>query len=449
MGCPFGSRSVGSTEPPSLSLPAPPRGRAGPRSRQRCSRNPRASRSMSRKPSHRRPRSADRPRSVSRRSCARGSEPPASWHDSCSALRQSSAAPLSSRRFGWRAVEAKRRPSPGSRSSSGAGSSSRSLPIGGGDVRHDFSHGRLRDVAYESIGLPRRRLLHRRVADALRSATAPGDEAARWSLIAHHEALAGRSSEAAVAHRLAGEHARAVFANREAREHFEAAIALGDPNVVGLHESLADVLTLLGDYAGAIAHFEVAAALAEPDRRPAIEHHLGLVHARRGDWARAAGYLDGALESVGDDAPATRSALLADRSAIAHRAGDATSAGDLASQALDLGAAAGDLRCVARAEDLLGILARGSGDLLAARQHLERSATRPPRAPIPDRRSPRSTAWPSSTPTWASGTVRSSSPGRLSFSASDKEIATARRLWRTISPISSGPRAVRTRRWST
>jgi DNA-binding SARP family transcriptional activator/Tfp pilus assembly protein PilF len=246
-------------------------------------------------------------------------------------------------------------------------------PSGRGDLRYDFSHGRLRDVAYETIGLARRRLLHRRVAEALRSVGIAGDDAAHWPLIAYHEDLAGRTAEAATAHRLAGEHARAVFANREAREHLEAALALGDPGVVELHESLADVLTLLGDYAAAIAHFEVAAALAGPDRRAAIDHRLGLVHARRGDWSRADDYLAGALAAVPGNEAEVRSALLADRSAIAHRSGDRSAAGDLAGQALGLAKAANDLPGVARAEDLLGILARGQGDLTAARAHLERS----------------------------------------------------------------------------
>ena len=246
-------------------------------------------------------------------------------------------------------------------------------PVGGGDVRHDFSHGRLRDVAYESIGLARRRLLHRRVADAIRAGGVEGDDPARWSLIAHHEGIAGRSAEAAVAHRMAGEHARAVFANREAREHFEAALALGDVRVVELHESLAEVLTLLGDYAGAIAHFEVAAALAGADRRASMDHRLGLVHARRGDWGRAAGYLDGALASVPEGEAETRSLVLTDRSAIAHRAGDPAAAQRLADEALTLASAVNDLAGMARAEDLLGILARGAGNLDAARKHLERS----------------------------------------------------------------------------
>ena len=246
-------------------------------------------------------------------------------------------------------------------------------PNGGEDVRYDFSHGGLRDVAYESIGLARRRLLHRRVAEALRSGGVGGDVGARWSLIAYHEGLAGRSPEAAVAHRLAGEHARAMFANHEAREHLEAALALGDSNVAELHESLAEVLTLLGDYAGAIAHFEVAAVLAGPDRDAAIDHRLGLVHARRGEWSRADDYLVGALASVPEEDAEVRSALLADRSAIAHRAGDSLTARDLARDALLLAGAAGDLPGIARAEDLLGILARGEGDLAGARAHLERS----------------------------------------------------------------------------
>lgn len=257
-----------------------------------------------------------------------------------------------------------------------------SVPVGGGDVQHDFSHGRLRDVAYESISLARRRLLHRRVADALRAGGVDGADPARWSLIAHHEGVAGRSTESAAAHHLAGDHARTVFANRVAREHFEAALALGDTRVVDLHESLGEVLTLLGDYAGAIAHFEVAAALSGLERHASIDHRLGLVHARRGDWSRAADYLDGALAAVPDAAEA-RSALLADRSAIAHRVGDMAEAWRLAEQAHQLASAVHDLAGLARAEDLLGILARGAGNLDTAREHLERSCEAAAASPDP------------------------------------------------------------------
>jgi tetratricopeptide (TPR) repeat protein len=66
--------------------------------------------------------------------------------------------------------------------------------------------------------------------------------------------------------------------------------------------------------------------------------------------------------------------VLADRSAIAHGAGNSTAARDMARQALGLAITADDLHGVARAEDLLGIIARSDGDLAAALAHLERSS---------------------------------------------------------------------------
>jgi DNA-binding SARP family transcriptional activator len=243
----------------------------------------------------------------------------------------------------------------------------------GGEVRYDFTHGRLRDVAYELLGLARRRLLHRRVAEALEGQARAGrDGSGRWPLIAYHERMAGRSAEAAEAHRRAGELARAVFANREAREHLEAALALGHPATIDLHEALGDVLTMLGDYAGAIAQLESAAALAGPDRVATIEHRLARVHARRGDWARADSHAVAALAASPANG-ASRSAILADRSAIADRSGDSAAADRLSREALALAEAADDPPGIARSLDIIGILDRRRGDLDSASAHLERA----------------------------------------------------------------------------
>src|SRR4029079_6772087 len=125
----------------------------------------------------------------------------------------------------------------------------------------------------------------------------------------------------------------------------------------------------------AIAHFEVAAALAAPERHAVIDHRLGLVHARRGAGDRAAAHRDVAFAPVPDVEAGTRSALLADRSAIAHRAGDRAAARRHADEALRLATAVADASGVARAEDLLVILVRGAGDLSTALEHLERART--------------------------------------------------------------------------
>jgi len=245
----------------------------------------------------------------------------------------------------------------------------------GGDVRYDFTHGRLRDVAYERLSLARRRLLHARVAEAVRaSGTALGSDVDRWALIARHETDAGRSTEAAEAHRRAGHLARSVFANAEAREHLEAALALGSGAEVELHEALGEVLTLLGDYDGAIGHLEAAEALAGPADEASLEHRIGIVLARRGDWARAELRLVAALELMArGDRPGLRSRIPVERGVIACRVGDTAGAGALADAALALAGEAEDPIAVARAEDLLGIVARSRGDLEAARDHLGRA----------------------------------------------------------------------------
>jgi DNA-binding SARP family transcriptional activator/tetratricopeptide (TPR) repeat protein len=248
----------------------------------------------------------------------------------------------------------------------------------GPEVRLDFTHGRLRDVAYADLGLVRRRVLHRRVADALRSRAAGADgDRSRWSRIAHHETEAGRFPEAADAHLRAASAARAVFANAEARRHLDAALALG-PSSAETHESLGEVLVLLGDYGRAIGHLEAAAAIAGPQRQWRIERQLALVHVRLGDWDRATSHADAALDGAPDD-PVVQSALLADRSAIARQVGDDRSAAAYAERALATAEAASDAVGIARASQVLAVLARARGDLDAAGALLERGlATAPP-----------------------------------------------------------------------
>lgn len=245
----------------------------------------------------------------------------------------------------------------------------------GDDVHYDFTHGLLRDVAYDRLSLARRRLLHARVAAAVRAAwMAPGSEVDRWSLIAFHETGAGRSVQAAEAHRRAGLLARSVFANAEARGHLETALALGYEPIADLHEGLGEVLTLLGDYDGAIAHLQAAQALSDLADQASLEHRIGIILARRGDWARAELRLGAALAMMDpDERPGLRSRILVERGVIACRIGDHSLAEALGDAALLLAGEAADPSAVARAENLLGIVARSRGDLTAARGHLERA----------------------------------------------------------------------------
>jgi DNA-binding SARP family transcriptional activator len=244
----------------------------------------------------------------------------------------------------------------------------------GSSVRYDFAHGRMRDVAYEITSLARRRLLHRRTADALRlDGSAPGrDDLARFALIAGHEREAGRPAEAAEAFRQAADRAEAVFANREAIDQLESAIALGYPDGAGAHARIGELRSRLGEYPAAIAALETAAALAQPSDVPAIEIGLARVHRRRGDLVAAASHLGSALASS-DLTDALRARALVERSVVALRAGALGIAGGAGSEAREVAARVGDPHLAGLAERLVGLVAQARGDLSSAREALGRS----------------------------------------------------------------------------
>ena len=256
-----------------------------------------------------------------------------------------------------------------------------------GDV-YDFGHGLVRDLVYEQTSLARRRLLHRRVGEAL-AAGARGrrPQEPPAASIARHLELGGAAAEAAGYHRLAGDQARAVFANREALDHYRAAVALGHPDAAGLHAAIGDLETLLGNYDAALAAYTAAAGAATDDERWVIEQRLGAVCARRGDWDAAERHLTAALAALGSGGPEGRRAgLAADRSLAAHRQGRNDAAQQLANDALDLAGESGDPDALARAHGMLGMLSAARGDHDTARRHLEQSLTLAEALPDPSAR---------------------------------------------------------------
>jgi DNA-binding SARP family transcriptional activator len=240
------------------------------------------------------------------------------------------------------------------------------LPV----VAYDFSHERIRALVYEETSLARRRLLHRRVAEALAGRAHGRSPAAS---VARHFQLAGQDADAAGSFKAAGDHARTLYANREALAHYRTALALGHPDAAGLHEAIGDLETLAGAYDGALASYEAAAARCPPASVPALEHKLGGVHDRLGDRQAAASHYQAALAGLRDDAGKAR--LCADWSLSAHRRGDRGQAIELADRALTLAEAAGDAKALAQAHNILGVLAGNLGDHEGALAHLERSLT--------------------------------------------------------------------------
>ncbi|HEU5440488.1 MAG TPA: AAA family ATPase [Ktedonobacterales bacterium] len=258
-----------------------------------------------------------------------------------------------------------------------------------GEPLYDFAHEKLRALVYAETSLARRRLLHRRAAEALaRGAAARRDEGALAGQIAQHYLLAGNEAAAAEAYRTAGEYARRVYANAEALEQFQRALALGHPDGAALHEAIGDLRTLAGAYAEALRSYETAAALVAGGAMARIEQKLGNVYARRGEWAASESHYEAALEALeaqasaavgtrrGGEPDGTASAqaeLLVDWALTAHHGVKTPEARRLAQRALGLAEASGDARALARVHNLLGMLASARGEHAEAQRHLERS----------------------------------------------------------------------------
>ena len=243
------------------------------------------------------------------------------------------------------------------------------------DASYDFSHEKLRELVYEQTSRARRRLLHRRVAEAFlrRTRTRP-DPGVFASQIANHFHLAGEFARSAEFYRLAGDYARSLFANAEAVAHYKSALAAGYPEACGLYEALGDLYTLLGEYLSAINHYEEARNLCSSASAPRVEHKLGEVYARQGEWIAAEKHFQSALEGFGNqNDPIEKTSLFVSWSRVALQRGQTQQANDLARQALQAAESSRNRHALARAHNISGMLARTQEDLEAASYHLQRS----------------------------------------------------------------------------
>ncbi|HUG14320.1 MAG TPA: AAA family ATPase, partial [Thermomicrobiales bacterium] len=246
-----------------------------------------------------------------------------------------------------------------------------------GEPLYAFSHEKLREMVYADTLLARRRLVHRRIADALRASVPGGASAQVAPQAAVHYRLAGADAEAAEQYRIAGDAARDLHASDDALAQYRLALALGHPDAAGLHAAIGEQSTLLGRYDAAFDSYEAAAALSDAARLGEIEWKLGALNQRLGRWERAERHFEAATtalaatEDGGRDGDLSR--VYADWSLAAHRRGDLPQARQHARRSLDLAQHAGDARALAQAHNLLGILARASGDLPEARAAFEES----------------------------------------------------------------------------
>jgi predicted ATPase len=149
---------------------------------------------------------------------------------------------------------------------------------------YDFSHGQIRDVAYGEVSTIRRRLLHRRIAQALEAIHQHTLEAVSGQVATHYE-LAGLYEQAIPWFQRAAEAAAQVYANAEAIRYYRHALTLlenlaGQPQTltVTLYERLGEILHLIGQYDEArIAYRRLLAqvSLSDPITQARLHRKIG------------------------------------------------------------------------------------------------------------------------------------------------------------------------------
>ena len=244
---------------------------------------------------------------------------------------------------------------------------------------YDFCHEKVRRLVYDEITLARRRLLHRRTAEAqVARLRGPHEIGALAGQVAHHYEFAGNIAVAADYFRQAGEYARSLYAHTESLAHFRAALALGYPETAALQEAIGDLHTFLGEYEAALKSYQVAESLK--DSLPVLarlEQKQGKIYERRGKWEEAEQHFAAALrflEQAGSGELLKEQArVYADWSLAAHHQGQIEQAHDFAQRALELAERAGNTHALAQAHNMLGILANSRKEMETAYFHLQRS----------------------------------------------------------------------------
>ena len=184
-----------------------------------------------------------------------------------------------------------------------------------------FKHLTTREVVYESLSFEQRRTLHRRIADFYEHVFADS-LGERIDLLAYHY-FEGHAWMKAIEYNLrAARHARREFANATAVEAYrrvlESAANVEDTDTTAArleaHESLGDVLMLMGQFDDALAHLsqarDIVQSTGDAPRLVDIFRKIAAVYERRSEFDTAFEWLERGLSHLPADTPTVEAARI-------------------------------------------------------------------------------------------------------------------------------------------
>ena len=271
-------------------------------------------------------------------------------------------------------------------------------PSGRQQVAWRFPHDLIRQALAGAISGHRRQRLHLRIADAMvRLDTGGGTYS---SEIAYHLYNAGRLADGertARALMQVGDVASSVFATDDAVLHYRHALEVlqdipgGAATQLRVEERLADLEALLGDRAAAVTRYQSLVRRQETagnrSDQARIVRKIGTLHWQAGERSEAAACYQRALGLLeGAEAHVEAAHLYQELGLAAFRTGENRKAVEWAERALesaelarsDESSMTPDVRkaagvAIAHATNTIGVALARSGQMDAARQHMERS----------------------------------------------------------------------------
>jgi DNA-binding SARP family transcriptional activator/tetratricopeptide (TPR) repeat protein len=250
---------------------------------------------------------------------------------------------------------------------------------------YDFSHDKIRVVAYAALSVTRRRMLHRKVAEALVSVHAASLEAQSGSIARHYE-IAGQADRATEFYRRAAQAAQRIYANEEAIGYYQHLLEndltsyVSPEDMCGIKLALGEIWRLTGRWAQAEAIESEALAQAEELNdvvsQAQAQQVLADVMRLRGRYDEALGWLAKAQEGFERTSnQAGLSRTLWTMGEIYWYQGDHDPALVTLNRQLDIATRIGDQRGMCEALGSLGMIHWSQGDLDQSQDCCERSIT--------------------------------------------------------------------------
>lgn len=264
----------------------------------------------------------------------------------------------------------------------------------GSQAMYHFKHALVHDVIYQNIRASRRCELHARAAHTIMHEYGAQIDAYQVVLAQHY--LGAEQPDAAFPHFLrAAQQAQAHYANRDALSLYQQAFSTapwrqrsltsGDVALATvLYENVADVYSIVGDYARAREHYEFLLRLltihqqASAAQQAALQRKIGTTFEQQGNTEAALRWFDDSIKtfaavSLNSAVQLEHARILSDIGWIYFRQNNLAEAREHLEQALILIGTEEAPEERARMFNRLGGVAYASGDFAQARRYVEQS----------------------------------------------------------------------------